>query len=174
MATLAGIRIRRAEPHDASILAEMRARSHSERNPVVPPELDRFRVICERAFFRALSESWLRAWLAYDGERPIGTASLTLAATLPRVEGHASFEPDDGARLDGRVRNVFVERTYRRRGVARALMAELFAEAEREGVDRLALGTSQLGRPLYEALDFVDKNDEMIYRRKPRSAINLR
>jgi hypothetical protein len=36
-------------------------------------------------------------------------------------------------------------------------------EARRENVDRLTLGTSEMARPLYERLGFVNKGDELEY-----------
>jgi GNAT superfamily N-acetyltransferase len=90
----------------------------------------------------------------------VGTAALLVYRTLPRVGGRGT----PGRRIDGRIRNVRVEPAYRRRGIAAALLREATAEAERLGVDRLALGTSTMGRPLYESLGWVDKNDEMTLR----------
>jgi GNAT superfamily N-acetyltransferase len=60
---------------------------------------------------------------------------------------------------EGLVLNVYVERAWRRRGVARRLMQEIFAWASEAGIVRIVLHASADGRALYEALGFVDTNE---------------
>jgi hypothetical protein len=45
-------------------------------------------------------------------------------------------------------------------------MRVLIEEVEALGLQRLTLGSSTMGRPLYEALGFLPKADEMIYERE--------
>ncbi|HEY0797997.1 MAG TPA: GNAT family N-acetyltransferase, partial [Candidatus Baltobacteraceae bacterium] len=66
--------------------------------------------------------------------------------------------------LDGRIRSVYVDPAYRRRGIAARLLHEAIEEAKREQVDRLILSASEHGRRLYERLGFVPRENEMIYR----------
>ncbi len=157
------IAIRAAGAGDAALLSELRVRAHLERHDGEPSAHATFLAACEAFFSRALADRTVRAWFAFDGERAVGVAALHLIATLPRA--HAC----DVARgtLDGRVRNVYVDPEYRRRGIARALMREVLAEAARERVDRLALGTSTMGKLLYERMGFVPKDDEMIFGDSP-------
>jgi GNAT superfamily N-acetyltransferase len=151
------ITVRRAVPSDAAMIAALRVRSSGERNaPGTPAELDAFRAACEAAFETALREGSLRVWLAFDGTLAIGTATMMLLPNLPRLRS-----PD--RTHDGRVRNVYVDPAYRRRGIAAAMMREVLDEARRENVDRLTLGTSEMARPLYERLGFVNKGDELEY-----------
>ena len=149
------IEIRRAGPGDVPLLAEMRVRSYVERHASDDVGAEAFRRASEAAFGAALGDGSLRTWLAFDGERPVGTASLMFLPSLPRL-GVAVVR-------DGRVRNVYVEPTHRRRGIALALMRVVLDEAASANVDRLTLGTSTLGRSLYERLGFVQKEDELIY-----------
>jgi GNAT superfamily N-acetyltransferase len=149
------IEIRRAGPSDARLLAEMRARSYVERHASDDAGVQALRRSSETAFAAALGDGSLRAWLAFDGERPVGTASLMFLPSLPRLGVEVV--------CDGRVRNVYVEPTHRRRGIALALMRVVLDEAASANVDRLTLGTSTLGRSLYERLGFVQKEDELIY-----------
>jgi len=113
----------------------------------------------EREF--ASLDGFARAWLAYDGDVVVGTAMLTVVSTLHRL---GEPLPIDRVPVDARVRNVYVRPEYRRRGIGLLLMKELLREAERAGVDRLTLGASDMGRPLYETLGFAPKTDEMVYR----------
>jgi GNAT superfamily N-acetyltransferase len=151
----AKVDICRAHPSDASLLAELRVRSSAERHAYGGPELVTFLEASEAAFAAALAGGSLRAWLAFDGKRAIGTASLMFLPSLPR------FGVD--VLRDGRIRNVYVDPDYRRRGIALALMRLAIAEAKEAKVDRLTLGTSPQGRPLYEFLGFVQKEDEMMF-----------
>ncbi|MEC4594071.1 MULTISPECIES: GNAT family N-acetyltransferase [Nitrospirillum] len=56
--------------------------------------------------------------------------------------------PGEGRR--GYVLNVYVDRTHRRRGLARQLMALAEAEFRRRGVAYAILHATSAGRPLYE------------------------
>jgi ribosomal protein S18 acetylase RimI-like enzyme len=153
---LSGILVRAATPRDAGLLAEMRVRSAAERHEhSSAAELEDLMAASARMFAAKLEDRTLRAWIAFDGERAVGSACLMLLPALPRI-GQA-------LPLDGRVRNVYVDPEYRRRGIALAIMREALAEAERERVDRLVLGTSDQGRALYESLGFTTKEDEMIF-----------
>ena len=55
--------------------------------------------------------------------------------------------------------NVFTERAWRRRGLARQLMEQVIAWARAHGVVRLVLHASAEGRPLYERLGFEPTNE---------------
>lgn len=153
----AEITFRRALPSDAGTLAEMRVLSSAERRkPIDAAEREAFRAACEVSLEAAMRDGIVLGWLAYDGERAVGTATLMLLPTLPRLGSR-------GGERDGRVRNVYVDPAYRRRGIARQLMRVLLEDARQARVDRLALGASDMGRGLYEQLGFVIKDDEMTY-----------
>jgi len=153
---MAGIVVRAATPREAGLLAEMRVRSAAERHEhSSAADLAALLAASESMFAAKLEDGTLRAWIAFDGERAVGSGCLMLLPALPRI-GQA-------VPLDGRVRNVYVDPDYRRRGIALALMREALAEAERRRVDRLVLGTSDQGRALYERLGFTAKEDEMIF-----------
>jgi GNAT superfamily N-acetyltransferase len=148
------IRLRRALPSDAPLIAEMRIRSTRERH-LSDADVASFRPVCEERFERGLASGELRSWLAFDGAQAVGTATLMLVPNLPRL----GIAPGP----DARVRNVYVEPAYRGRGIAQAMLREILAEAKELGVDRLTLGASELGRGVYAKLGFVAKEDEMIF-----------
>jgi len=154
----AGIEIRRATPDDAQALARMRASSAFERHGGDVSERSEYERVCSTFFASQLAaeDSFLRSWIASRGTTPAGGASLTLFPTLPRYG-----QPFNG--IDGRIRDVYVEPAFRRSGVARALVGIVLLEARTLGIDRLTLGASSMGRPLYESLGFVGKLDEMVY-----------
>lgn len=76
----------------------------------------------EAAFSRLLENSKLgRIWIAEHEGAVAGHAVLTLRYTME----HGS--------LSGYVDDLFVRPDFRRRGIGRALMSELFGECERRG-----------------------------------------
>jgi GNAT superfamily N-acetyltransferase len=55
--------------------------------------------------------------------------------------------------------NMYVEREYRRRGIARALMEAMIAWCREHEFARVGLHASDEGRPLYEKLGFRATNE---------------
>lgn len=55
--------------------------------------------------------------------------------------------------------NMYVERPYRRRGIARALMGAMIAWCREEEFAYVGLHASDEGRPLYEKLGFRSTNE---------------
>ena len=153
------ILVRRAVTRDAPQLAHMRAASSFERKGGDTAIRDEHARVCEAFFARELADpkSFLRSWVAVAGRRIVGGASLAVVPTLPRysMAGYSGF--------DGRVRDVYVEPELRGRGIARALMAAVIADARALRVDRLSLGASEMGKPLYLKIGFVFKTDEMVF-----------
>jgi GNAT superfamily N-acetyltransferase len=139
-------------------MARMRVASATERRSGdTSHDAARYERACLSFFERELAQpTFLRSWVAERGGEVVGGASLTVLPTLPRF-GRAF------SGVDGRVRDVYVAPAHRRQGVARALMAAVMTEAERLRVDRLTLGASSMGRPLYHQLGFELKTDEMHY-----------
>jgi GNAT superfamily N-acetyltransferase len=55
--------------------------------------------------------------------------------------------------------NMYVEREYRRRGIARALMEKMIGWCREKGFVSVGLHASDEGRPLYEQLGFEPTNE---------------
>jgi GNAT superfamily N-acetyltransferase len=55
--------------------------------------------------------------------------------------------------------NMYVEREYRRRGIAKALMETMIAWCREQEFARVGLHASDEGRPLYEKLGFKPTNE---------------
>lgn len=150
--------IRRATVADARALAGMRAQSSYERKGGDASVRDAYALTCAAFFESELRNprTFLRSWVAVVDGSIVGGASLTVVPTLPRYG--AAFSG-----FDGRVRDVYVAEGFRRRGIARALMAVVVEAAKSERIDRLALGASEMGAPLYLSIGFEYKRDEMVY-----------
>jgi len=90
------------------------------------------------------------AWLAEVGGRPAGTAAIMWFRHPPG--------PRNLSGVEAYVLNVYTKPEFRRRGIARALMARVIAEARAAGIRRVWLRASREGRPLYEAIGFGTSN----------------
>ena len=97
------------------------------------------------------------AWLAEDpAGTVVGGAGVQLRRILPRLlDDGAGLEPGPEALIV----NVYVERTWRRRGVAAAVMQALLGAVRARGIRRVVLHASPEGRSLYERLGFVASNE---------------
>jgi GNAT superfamily N-acetyltransferase len=107
---------------------------------------------------RQANERWLEehmdgdfvAWLVEIDDLPAGTAAILW---YPHPPGPRSL-----IGLEAYVLNVYTKPKFRRRGVARALIARVIADARAVGVRRIWLRSSREGRPLYEELGFGASN----------------
>jgi ribosomal protein S18 acetylase RimI-like enzyme len=92
------------------------------------------------------------AWLAVTGEGEVAAgAGLWLMDWPPHVLGA-------GPRR-GNILNVYTERAFRRRGLARALMEVALAWCRENQVDLVILHASPEGRALYESMGFEASNE---------------
>ncbi len=91
-------------------------------------------------------------WLAVADGRIIGGVGVMPRRMLPRPSiprGH----------LEAYVLNLYVEPDWRRKGVARALMAAVLAWARRRRIPLASLHASEMGRPLYRGMGFKPTNE---------------
>lgn len=102
-------------------------------------------------FTAALPNGNYRGWLAEADGKIVGGAGVVISA-WPGTLG--STMPKRAMIL-----NMYVEKEYRRRGIARALMETLIAWCRAEGFAHVGLHASDEGRPLYESLGFQPTNE---------------
>jgi GNAT superfamily N-acetyltransferase len=123
---------------------------------------------------RALAEmsekfrEWLRrkmeakeylAWFAIGTEGAVmAGAGLWLMDWPPHVIG--------GGKWRGNIVNVYTEREFRRRGLARELMKVVMDWCEENGVGAVVLHASAEGKTLYESLGFEGTNEMRLVRRR--------
>lgn len=151
--------IRPATPADATVLADQRVAMFSDMGVIPPTAEAALRHASATYFDSALASGEYVSWLAFPADAPqraLGGAGLQLRPMLPRPDSAGT-----GLLLgrEGLILNVYVERSWRRRGVARRLMTEILSWARTNGVVRLVLHASEEGRPLYEALGFAATNE---------------
>ena len=113
-----------------------------------------FERACEPLVARLLEQGNALAWLAEDAAGvPVATATLLVYPRLPT--------PADLRSAEGYLLGVYTVPAWRRRGLARALLAAAVAEAHRRGLARIRLHATEDGRPLYAALGFGGKPSAM-------------
>lgn len=143
------ITYRAATSDDVAALAALRWENQAERHPEQRPRdtLDEYTAAYIEQIRGDLERGIHRAWLAEAGGEAVACVALVWWAMPPN--------PDEHQRRRGFVTSVYTRPTYRRQGVARQLMTMLIDHARAEGVQRLILWSSDMGRPLYEELGFA-------------------
>jgi len=152
-------RVRAATPADVPLLARHRVQMFADMGRLAPGSGEDLRAATEPVLGEWLAAGTYVGWLAEPAARPglvVGGAGLQLRPMLPRPSR-------DGASLltgpEAYVLNVFVERAWRRRGVATALMAFVLGYAQERRLRVVTLHASAEGRPLYEKLGFAPTNE---------------
>jgi GNAT superfamily N-acetyltransferase len=151
------VAIRRATGPDASTIAGHRVAMFRDMGQVAPPDEGTLFATTERAVVEALADGRYVAWLATPPDSPeavVGGAGVLIRHTLP---GPRAYGISDGRQA--LVLNVYTEPSWRRCGVAAALMNEVLEWTRAEGIREVVLHASAEGRPLYERLGFVPTNE---------------
>jgi ribosomal protein S18 acetylase RimI-like enzyme len=154
--------IRPATIRDIDVVARHRASMFLDMGSITPDLIndivDRTMTYLQEAVPRSEYIGWVTS---PEGEpdRIVAGAGVQVRRVLP----FPRLGPDDRADVaDGRqaiVLNVYTEPSYRRRGLARALMYEVLAWARETDLESLVLHAAPDGRPLYEALGFTVTNE---------------
>lgn len=143
------ITYRMATADDAGALALLRWESGTERHP--DHQHDDTLAAYTAAYIEQtrdeLARGAHRAWLAEADGEPIACVLL--------VEWVMPPNPGEHRRRRGFVSSVYTRPAHRRRGVARHLMTLLIDHARAEGLQRLILWSSDMGRSLYLDLGFT-------------------
>ncbi|GAA5532352.1 GNAT family N-acetyltransferase [Deinococcus aluminii] len=110
------------------------------------------------------------AWVAEALERGVYLGFLAVADGGEVVAGAGlillEWGPTRGDPQPYRARvvNVWTHPDFRRRGLARELVTRCLQAARERGISRVSLGTSEMGRALYEGLGFQASGTELTLR----------
>jgi GNAT superfamily N-acetyltransferase len=151
-AMLAEISIRPATADDIPALIHHRRMMYWDMGRQDASALDRMEVAARAYFSAAIPNGNYRGFLAVtDGDNVIGGGGVVVSPwpgswdqKLPRR---------------AMILNMYVEKPYRRRGIARTLMEEMLGWCRREEFAYVGLHASDDGRPLYEKLGFRATNE---------------
>src|SRR5271168_2128180 len=95
---------------------------------------------------KALTDGSFRAWLALS-EGEVAGGRAVIISPWPA-------QPYDLECRRATILNVYTDRDYRRRGIARLILETMIAWCKQEGFARVDLHASPSGRHLYESLGF--------------------
>jgi GNAT superfamily N-acetyltransferase len=154
--------IRQATVDDIAIIAGHRAAMFLAMGSTSPDAVERLVAETEVSLRAAMPRQEYLGWLAYPPEAPervIAGAGVQVRRTLPFPRRQPDGRTEIARGRQALVLNVYTEPSFRRRGVARQLMAEVLRWARSARFDSLVLHASPDGRPLYEELGFVATNE---------------
>ena len=92
--------------------------------------------------------------VAVDDGRCVACASMSYIEIMP------TFSHSSGKRAH--LMNVYTEKDYRRRGIARQLVNMLIEDARVHGATEISLDATESGRPLYESVGFKASEECMV------------
>ncbi len=150
------ITIRLAAPADAATIAEHRSRMFEDLGRLDGKHASAMAEAVAPVLEQMVSSGEYIGWLcvAEDGVIAAG-AGVQLRNLLPR--------PETSVMREALVVNVYVQPAYRRRGLARRLMLAILDWCREQGIERVVLHASVMGRPLYESLGFTLSNELFLY-----------
>jgi GNAT superfamily N-acetyltransferase len=146
--------IRRAGVEDMDILVDLRMALMREAYQDMTVEEAEFRELTRRYIEDKFPKGELLVWLAEEEGLAVGIAGIIVTHQPP------TFRYPDGIRIS--LHDMYTLPEYRRRGIAIALGREVIAYVKTTPAKRIGLHATEAGRPLYELLGFVARNDEMV------------
>jgi GNAT superfamily N-acetyltransferase len=148
-------RIRLARVPDIPVLARHRVMMFADMGKLAASQADSLERATASYLHQAMPRGEYLGWVADAAAAPIGGAGVQLRPILPRPDSGEAIELGPEAII----LNVYVEREWRRRGVAEAMMRTALETLAARGIRRIVLHASDDGRRLYERLGFVPTNE---------------
>lgn len=109
-----------------------------------------------RAFFEnGLKEMTCDAVIAEDNGRCVGTAIAFYYLSVPSSRNHTG--------RNAYITSVFVEPDYRRQGIASEMLRRIVGRAQAYDCVNVMLTATEMGKPLYEKLGFIQTPGAMLY-----------
>ncbi len=102
-------------------------------------------------FMNKMNARTLVEWVAEDNDVIIATAAIVFYEFPPTYTNKSGIK--------GYITNMYTLPAYRGRGIASLLLDELVSEAKERKVEKLWLGASEMGRPVYLKYGFKETNE---------------
>ena len=150
--TTSDITIREATPSESAIILHHRRSMFRDMGEGTVEELDRMVEVARPWLARAMASGSYRHWLAIDDSGRVAGGGGVLLSPWPA-------NPHDPCTERAVILNVYTEQAFRRRGVARQVMAAILAWIKAYGLRGVNLHASDEGRRLYEKLGFQATNE---------------
>ena len=152
------VAIRRATAADIDDLVRLRRMMFEWMGCDDQAQLDDADAACAAYFSEAIPSKEFHGWLAVTptGEA-VGSGGVVIDQHPPG--------PGSPSGQIGYIMNVSTDPGYRRRGIARRIMQSMLKWLTERDIQRVTLHATEMGRPLYQELGFVDSNEMKL---KPR------
>lgn len=146
------ITIRSATIDDVRDLVRLRRAMFEAMGYDDPAQLDAADAAAKAYFTEAIPTGEFYGWLAVT---PSGEAVSSGGVVLDR-------HPPGPTNLSGQtgyIMNLVTVLSYRRQGIARRVLQTMIAWLAERGIQHMALHATEIGRPLYRELGFVNGNE---------------
>ena len=121
----------------------------------IPAEFDDMATATELWLRHAIPSKTYRAWVATaDSGDVVAGGGLLI---IPWPPGPMSMDPRCGF-----IFNVYTQPAHRKQGLAKRLMDAMHGHCREEGIERVVLNASVFGKPVYEAMGYVETNEPMM------------
>lgn len=107
-------------------------------------------------YIRHLADGTFVSWLAFDGEKIVGTSRMSF------VEKPPYFACPSGK--TALLSSIFTNPVYRRKGIAKELLSRIVKEAKDYGCGTVQRTASDMGVKLYTDFGFVHNENFMQYK----------
>ena len=114
------------------------------------------RPVLKDYYLRHLADGTFVSWLAFDGEKIVGTSGMSF------VEKPPYFACPSGK--IGLLSSMFTNPDYRRKGIAKELLSRVVKEAKDYGCGTVQITASDMGVKLYTDFGFVHNQNFMQYK----------
>ena len=155
---LSAYSFRAATPADAEVIAQHRANMFRDMGSVSELEADQIYQASIPWLEQLLFEQSYIGWLAICSGKIVAGGGMHLREIGP-VPGASA-----GGKW-GHIANVYTQTAYRRRGLARNLVARIIASARTQNLVRVTLSASEEARSLYQSLGFGPTCDMELVKR---------
>lgn len=115
-------------------------------------------------FVKKLHDHSLVEWVGIDQGTIIATAAIVF------YDFPSTYTNKSG--MKGYITNMYTAPAYRHQGIATLLLDKLVCEAQKRKVEKLWLGASRMGRPVYLKYGFHE-TDEWLELQLPQTKENL-
>jgi GNAT superfamily N-acetyltransferase len=148
---LPNLRIREATPADIPEILRQRRAMYENMDYKDAAALSAMVSVTTSYVANAMADGSFRSWLASIETRTVAGGAIIISPW--------PAHPYDLECRRATILNVYTDRDYRRRGIARRLLETMIAWCQREGFARVDLHASKDGRHLYESLGFEPSNE---------------
>lgn len=144
--------LREATLADLDVVMHHRRSMFADMGHRAPAALDAMEATSRPLFARGLADGSYRGWLAEEKD-----GRVVAGGGIIMLRYHSS--PHDPKPQRAWIVNMYTERDYRRRGLARRLMEEMIAWCRAQRMTTVYLHASDEGRALYDSLGFTPTNE---------------